>query len=168
MREQQLREEHPEEARKKDHERYMRHREEKLAYAKLYRQTHKEYYKEYHKKYQKNRRAAERECLVEEDDWRSSPTPRARLEGASPMRKRDELTEPSACMARARDDEMVFVLLGRDAAAPAAIRAWIRERIRLGRNAPDDWQLIEAERCARTMEAELLTPSPADGSEPDA
>jgi hypothetical protein len=49
---------------------------------------------------------------------------------------------------------MTFVLLGRDAAAPAAIRAWIVERIRLGKNQPGDEQIIEAEECARSMEAE--------------
>jgi hypothetical protein len=72
------------------------------------------------------------------------------------VRKRDELTNPAGCMSRARDDEMTFVLLGRDAAAPATIRAWIAERIRLGKNDPGDAQLIEAEECARVMEAERL------------
>ena len=70
------------------------------------------------------------------------------------MRKRDELTSPQACMVRARDDEMTFVLLGRDAAAPVAIRAWIAERIRLGKNQPDDAQIVEAEQCAQIMEQE--------------
>ena len=57
-------------------------------------------------------------------------------------------------MSRARDDEMSFVLLGRDVAAPAAIRAWIIERIRLGKNMPDDPQILEAKACARAMEIE--------------
>ncbi len=70
------------------------------------------------------------------------------------MRKRDELTNPAGCMFRARDDEMTFVLLGRDKAAPVAIRAWIAERIRLGKNQPGDAQIVEAEQCARTMESE--------------
>lgn len=70
------------------------------------------------------------------------------------MRKRDELNSPAGCMARARDDEMTFVLLGRDAAAPYAIRAWIAERVRLGKNRPDDPQIVEAEECARIMESE--------------
>lgn len=70
------------------------------------------------------------------------------------MRKRDELSRPDSCMSRAREDEMTFVLLGRDAAAPAAIRAWIRERVRLGKNRPGDPQIAESEECARTMEAE--------------
>jgi hypothetical protein len=48
--------------------------------------------------------------------------------------------------------EMLFVLLGRDKAAPATIRFWIEERIRLDRNHPDDSQLREAEECARAME----------------
>jgi hypothetical protein len=70
------------------------------------------------------------------------------------MRKQAELTNPESCMGRAGDQEMTFVLLGRDAAAPFAIRAWIAERIRLGKNAPDDPQIREAEECARTMERE--------------
>jgi hypothetical protein len=69
------------------------------------------------------------------------------------MRKRCELI--NGCMAKARDDEMTFVLLGRDAAAPVAIRAWIAERIRIGKNHPGDSQVTEAEMCARTMEIEL-------------
>ena len=70
------------------------------------------------------------------------------------MRKQDELTNPAGCMFRARDDEMTFVLLARDVAAPAAIRAWIAERIRLGKNLPDDPQVREAEECAQAMERE--------------
>lgn len=68
------------------------------------------------------------------------------------MIKRDELRNPSSCLNKARDDEMLFVLLGRDAAAPAAIYAWIEERIRLGKNQPNDPQIMEALQCARTME----------------
>jgi hypothetical protein len=75
------------------------------------------------------------------------------------MRKRDELTDPASCMSRARDGEMTFVLLGRDAAAPATIRSWIAERLRLGKNRPDDPQVVEAEQCARTMEAERTGPA---------
>jgi hypothetical protein len=70
------------------------------------------------------------------------------------MRKRDELTDPGSCLNKARDDEMTFVLLGRDPAAPAAIRRWISRRIEMGLDRPGDARLIEAERCARAMEAE--------------
>jgi hypothetical protein len=69
------------------------------------------------------------------------------------MLKRDELTNPASCMSRAREDEMTFVLLGRDAAAPDTIRFWTRERIRVGKNQPGDAQIIEALRCAEAMEA---------------
>lgn len=60
------------------------------------------------------------------------------------MRKRDELSDPNSCMNRARDDEWTFVLLGRDVAACTAVAAWIAERIRLGKNKPDDPQIAEA------------------------
>jgi hypothetical protein len=68
------------------------------------------------------------------------------------MIKREELSDPMSCMSRAHDDEMTFVLLGRDAAAPAAIRAWCTERVRLGKNAFGDDQVQEALRCANDME----------------
>ena len=70
------------------------------------------------------------------------------------MRKRDELTK--GCMARAGWDEMTFVLLGRDAAAPVAIRAWVAERVRIGKNRADDAQIVEALQCADMMERERL------------
>jgi hypothetical protein len=68
------------------------------------------------------------------------------------MIKREELTDPNSCMSRAKDDETVFVLLGRDKAAPSAIRAWADYRIYLGKNKPDDPQILEALACADKME----------------
>lgn len=68
------------------------------------------------------------------------------------MIKREELSNPASCMNRAADDEMTFVLLGRDAAAPVAIRAWIMERLRLGKNKAGDAQITEARECARLMQ----------------
>ena len=50
------------------------------------------------------------------------------------MRKEDELSKEHTCMQHAHPKEMVFVLLSRDAAAPVAIRAWVAERLRLGKN----------------------------------
>jgi hypothetical protein len=70
------------------------------------------------------------------------------------MRKREELTNPASCLSRARDDEWVFVLLGRDVAAPAAVRAWIAERIRLGKNNPEDPQISDAVAWAEVVEVE--------------
>jgi hypothetical protein len=69
------------------------------------------------------------------------------------MRKTEELSDQNSCLNRAKDDEMLFVLLGRDIAAPAAIRAWCRERIRLGKNDfEEDEQIAEALQCAVAME----------------
>lgn len=70
------------------------------------------------------------------------------------MRKYKELSDPNSCMGKARDDEMVFVLIGRDIAAPHAIREWCAERIKLGKNLPSDPQIVEALACAETMERE--------------
>lgn len=68
------------------------------------------------------------------------------------MIKSRELNDPNSCMNRAHDTEMTFVLLGRDAAAPYAIRAWARERVGLGKNRWDDPQITEAFECCREME----------------
>lgn len=70
------------------------------------------------------------------------------------MRKRDELSNPRSCMSRARDDEWTFVLLGRDDAAPETVLFWIAERIRLGKNEPNDPQLVEARRWVKAVRAE--------------
>jgi hypothetical protein len=70
------------------------------------------------------------------------------------MRKEDEFLNPNSCLSRARDEEMIFVLLGRDIAAPDTIRSWASTRIRLGKNAPTDPQIIEARACALVMESE--------------
>jgi hypothetical protein len=70
------------------------------------------------------------------------------------MIKRDEIDDQSSCLNKATDGERLFVLLARDPAAPVAIRAWIAERLRLGKNAPDDAQIREAQECAALMEIE--------------
>lgn len=69
------------------------------------------------------------------------------------MLKLEELNEPESCFNRARMDEMIFVLLDRDLAAPIAIRAWINARIALGMNMPDDEKILHAHYCANEMEA---------------
>lgn len=70
------------------------------------------------------------------------------------MRKFAEMSYPDSCMTKAKPEEMTFVLLGRDAAAPVAIMKWVEERIRLGKNTIDDEQIKEAVRCADIMENE--------------
>lgn len=67
------------------------------------------------------------------------------------MIKREELTNPQSCMSRAADDEMTFVLLGRDASAPFAIRMWVDHRINHGKNKASDPQIKEALACADKM-----------------
>lgn len=86
------------------------------------------------------------------------------------MRKRDELTNPDSCMSKARPDEMTFVLLARDEDAPGTVRDWIARRILSGKNEPGDRQMVDAERCARIMEAERSSaaPEPVAISIPDA
>jgi hypothetical protein len=69
------------------------------------------------------------------------------------MRKKDELSKKS-CMTTAHPNEMVFTLIGRDPAAPVAIRAWVAERLRLGKNQETDAQITEALDIATTMEME--------------
>lgn len=68
------------------------------------------------------------------------------------MLKTYEVQSENSCLNKARADEMLFVLLARDEAAPVAIRAWIAERIRLGKNQPEDAKLREAEAAAKVME----------------
>ena len=70
------------------------------------------------------------------------------------MRKKEELSRMDTCMAHAHPEEMTFVLIGRDAAAPATIRRWVVERLRLGKNTEGDAQTEEALACAAMMEKE--------------
>lgn len=60
------------------------------------------------------------------------------------MLKRDERADPNSCWNRAKEGEMLFVLLERDVATPAAIAEWIKERIRLKKNKRRDRQLLNA------------------------
>ncbi len=65
------------------------------------------------------------------------------------MQKHRELADPNSCLNKAADDEWLFVLLGRDDAAWVAVRAWIEERIRSGKNRRDDPKIQEAEAWVR-------------------
>lgn len=76
------------------------------------------------------------------------------------MRKADELTDPTSCMSRARDNEMTFVLLGRDITAPDTIRSWVALRMGCGKNVVTDPQIVEALACADQMEAERRQEKP--------
>ena len=72
------------------------------------------------------------------------------------MRKIVEINTPSSCLNKAKDDEMLFILLGRDKAAPQAILYWCETRIRMGLNVKDDPQIKEAMRCALEMQHDQL------------
>lgn len=72
------------------------------------------------------------------------------------MVKDEELRDKDSCFNRAHGDEMLFVLMARDEAAPAAIRAWIDERVRLGKNTYEDVQIKDAIACIVRMDSERL------------
>lgn len=68
------------------------------------------------------------------------------------MLKLEEVTDPYSCFNKGAPDEYMFVLLARDEAAPAAIRAWVQERVKLKLNTPTDKKIQEALECAAKME----------------
>lgn len=68
------------------------------------------------------------------------------------MMKISERNNAYSCWNRALDYELVFILLERDPAAPAAIRAWAKARVNLGCNNGADAQIFDAEHCASMME----------------
>ncbi len=66
--------------------------------------------------------------------------------------KRDELHHPNSCLNKAKDDELVFVLLERDPAIVSTVLHWINTRIQMGKNKHDDPQITEAfEFCNRVL-----------------
>ena len=68
------------------------------------------------------------------------------------MIKLREITDSASCLLKARMDEMIFVLLARDAVAPETLRYWAKIRVDRGYNKADDPQITEALMCAETME----------------
>jgi hypothetical protein len=70
------------------------------------------------------------------------------------MRKIDEIALPDSCLNKADSDEWLFVLLGRDLAATVAVEAWIAERIRIGKNKPDEAKIREAKSWIANVLAE--------------
>lgn len=71
------------------------------------------------------------------------------------MRKRDELAQTTSCLNKAGNDELIFVLLGRDIAAAETIRFWARQRCFLQKNKFEDPQIVEAMKLATEIEEEL-------------
>jgi len=72
------------------------------------------------------------------------------------MRKLQEIESANSCLGRAKNDEMLFVLLGRDECAPVAIRTWCAARVSAGKNKWEDTQIQDALKCAETMMLERV------------
>jgi hypothetical protein len=72
------------------------------------------------------------------------------------MMKCHELSDVDSCFNRALELENMFVLLERDAAAPATIRFWVNERIRRGLSQREDPQIAEALRLADSMDCKSI------------
>jgi hypothetical protein len=72
------------------------------------------------------------------------------------MRKHLEVKEPTSCLNRADDNELLFVLRGRDVAAPGAIRVWCAKRVLMKKNTWGDPQIVEALNVADAMELERV------------
>lgn len=68
------------------------------------------------------------------------------------MLKIEEQNDPESCWNRAEWAEPTFILLGRDSSAPTAIRGWTIDRVRRGKNNPDDAQILEAFALADMMD----------------
>jgi hypothetical protein len=60
------------------------------------------------------------------------------------MIKREELANPNSCLNKAADDEVIFVLRGKDDAFGAAVRGWIEDRIASGKNKETDDKIVDA------------------------
>jgi hypothetical protein len=68
------------------------------------------------------------------------------------MIKSAERTMQNSCWNKAWDDELVFVLLERDESTPVAIRAWVADRLKRGKNKPNDPQIVAALKDAKSIE----------------
>lgn len=60
------------------------------------------------------------------------------------MLKQEEIDKENSCWNKAKPDELVFILLGRDPAAATTVREWCVERKFLGLNQSTDPKIIEA------------------------
>lgn len=59
---------------------------------------------------------------------------------------------PESCWNRALPDEPIFILRAKDVSAPETIRRWVSYRLSVGKNQPDDRQILEALDLATEME----------------
>lgn len=68
------------------------------------------------------------------------------------MLKKDEIATPDSCLNKAKDDEPIFVLRGKDPAAPATLAKWINRRVELGLNDYGDRKTLEAANLMAEMQ----------------
>lgn len=69
------------------------------------------------------------------------------------MDLKQTLAERDSCLNRLVAHEQLFVLMGRDPAAPLTICTWAIRRMQLGLNRADDKQMVEAFAVAELMES---------------
>jgi len=60
------------------------------------------------------------------------------------MTKRLEKEDPQSCWNKAKEDELMFILLERDICMADTIRYWVERRIKTDKNKPGDPQIKEA------------------------
>lgn len=60
--------------------------------------------------------------------------------------------DDASCWNKARVDEPMFILLGRDTSAGHAVRLWIYDRLSMGKNTSNDQQIKDAYLIASKME----------------
>lgn len=78
------------------------------------------------------------------------------------MTKQEEIDLPDSCWNRAKQGELMFVLLERDKAAPETIRQWARVRVATGMNSSIDLKIDEALEIAKKMEERQQGPTTAE------
>jgi hypothetical protein len=66
--------------------------------------------------------------------------------------KRENIDDLNSCWNKAKDEEFVFVLLGRDKAVPTTIRMWAFTRVAMGLNKRTDEQIVRAYQEADEIE----------------
>lgn len=69
------------------------------------------------------------------------------------MLKKQEIDNLESCLNKAATDEPLFVLRGKDITAGATVRTWADFRIAVGKNKPEDAQIVEARAIADAMDA---------------
>lgn len=69
---------------------------------------------------------------------------RVTLTGDSTMTKAEHLADPNSCWNKAKDDEPIFVVLGRDLAYTATVHEWASARYEHGLNYFSDAKVVSA------------------------